>query len=135
MTSQALPPFGDLLRRHRLESGLSQEELAEVAGISTRAISDLERGARHRPYRATVTQLAKALGLADEDRLLFERSARVAAHALAGSDVGPAPREGTDDADGSPLPVGGFAGSLPVGSVVGREAEVSRLQTAVDTVL
>src|SRR5690348_8818505 len=32
--------FGDLLRRHRLAAGLTQEELAERAGLSARAISD-----------------------------------------------------------------------------------------------
>ncbi len=39
-------PFGDLLRRLRLAAGLSQEALAERAGLSARGISDLERGAR-----------------------------------------------------------------------------------------
>ena len=38
--------FGDLLRRYRTAAGLTQEELAERAGLSTRGISDLERGAR-----------------------------------------------------------------------------------------
>jgi class 3 adenylate cyclase/tetratricopeptide (TPR) repeat protein len=76
MTSHALPSFGDLLRQHRLEAGLSQEELAEVAGISARAISDLEREVRHRPYRATVTQLAKALGLSEEERSRLQLAAR-----------------------------------------------------------
>jgi transcriptional regulator with XRE-family HTH domain len=36
--------FGDLLRRYRLAAGLTQEELAEQAHLSPRAISDLERG-------------------------------------------------------------------------------------------
>src|SRR5262245_26240415 len=36
--------FGDQLRRYRVERGLTQEGLAEQAGLSTRAISDLERG-------------------------------------------------------------------------------------------
>jgi class 3 adenylate cyclase/tetratricopeptide (TPR) repeat protein len=76
MTSQVLPPFGELLRQYRLAAGLSQEELAEVAGISARAISDLERGARHRPYRATVTRLAQALGLSEEERSALQLAAR-----------------------------------------------------------
>ena len=76
MSSQAVPSFGDLLRQHRLATGLSQEELAELAGISARAISDLERGARHRPYRATVTQLAQALGLGEEEWRGLQLAAR-----------------------------------------------------------
>jgi transcriptional regulator with XRE-family HTH domain len=41
--------FGALLRVHRKAAGLSQKELAEVAGLSRRGISDLERGVRRRP--------------------------------------------------------------------------------------
>jgi len=62
-TTQALGAFGLLLRRHRAAAGLSQEELAEQAGLSRRAISDLERGVHRRPYPATARRLAHALGL------------------------------------------------------------------------
>ena len=37
--------FAALLRRHREAAGLTQEALAERAGLSTRAIAYLERGA------------------------------------------------------------------------------------------
>jgi DNA-binding XRE family transcriptional regulator len=47
-------PFGVLLYGHRVAAGLSQAELAERAGLSARAISDLERGARRLPYPTTV---------------------------------------------------------------------------------
>jgi len=59
----ALAAFGQLLRRCRHASGLSQEELAERAGVGVRTICDLERGRRTRPYRQTVGSLAEALGL------------------------------------------------------------------------
>ena len=36
--------FGDLLRRYRLAAGLTQEALAERAGLSSDAVSTLERG-------------------------------------------------------------------------------------------
>ncbi len=55
--------FADLLRRYRGESGLSQEALAEQAGLSTDAVGALERGFRKAPYRETVGRLARALGL------------------------------------------------------------------------
>ena len=48
-TPEARGAFGLLLRRHRTAAGLSQEELAERAGWSRRAISDLERGCIARP--------------------------------------------------------------------------------------
>ena len=63
-----LPPFAKLLRRYRLEAELTQEELAERAGISARAVSDLERGAKLRPHRTTVELLADALNLTTESR-------------------------------------------------------------------
>lgn len=55
--------FGGLLRAHRAASGLSQEGLAERAGVSPRAVSDLERGAAGRPRLATARRLAHALAL------------------------------------------------------------------------
>ena len=55
------PAFGGLLRRHRMAAGLSQEELAERAGLSARGVSDLERGARTAPRLETLRLLADAL--------------------------------------------------------------------------
>jgi len=55
--------FGQALKRHREAAGLTQDALAERAGLSTRGISDLERGARHAPRLDTVAMLATALGL------------------------------------------------------------------------
>src|ERR1041385_8303569 len=60
--------FGLLLQRHRTAAALSQEELAERAGVSRRAVADLERGARRSPHPATVRRLADALKLTDADR-------------------------------------------------------------------
>jgi predicted ATPase/transcriptional regulator with XRE-family HTH domain len=60
--------FGDILRRLRLSAALSQEELAERAGLSARAISDLERGIRQGPRPETLRLLAEALSLAGRDR-------------------------------------------------------------------
>ena len=57
--------FGERLRRHREAAGLSQERLAERAGISANAVGALERGERTRPYPDTVRRLADALGLDD----------------------------------------------------------------------
>jgi len=62
------PTFGALLKRYRLAAGLTQEELAEHANLSVRAISDLERGLKTTPRRDTVELLAEALGLSEEDR-------------------------------------------------------------------
>ena len=68
--------FGDLLRRQRASAGLTQEDLAESTGLSTQAISLLERGERRRPQRYTVRKLAEALGLEGQDLAEFEAAAR-----------------------------------------------------------
>jgi transcriptional regulator with XRE-family HTH domain len=67
--------FGELLRHYRVVAGLTQEQLAERAGLSVRGLSDLERGLHRAPHPATVSQLADALELAhaDRDRLLSTR--------------------------------------------------------------
>jgi transcriptional regulator with XRE-family HTH domain len=56
------------LRRLRDAAGLTQEELAERAGLSPKGVSDLERGKRRRPYPHTVRSLADALGLSEDER-------------------------------------------------------------------
>jgi transcriptional regulator with XRE-family HTH domain len=53
-----------------------QEELAEAAGLSVRAVAYLERGAVTTPQRETVRLLAGALGLAGAARAGFEAAAR-----------------------------------------------------------
>src|SRR5580765_3108526 len=64
--------LGETLRNHRRAAGLTQEELAERAGISPRSISGLERGDGVTPRRDTVALLARALDLVGADRAAFE---------------------------------------------------------------
>jgi tetratricopeptide (TPR) repeat protein/transcriptional regulator with XRE-family HTH domain len=71
-----------LLRSLRAAAGLTQEELAEAAGVSTRSVSDLERGINQRPRKDTARLLASALTLAGEDRARFDAAARGEARAL-----------------------------------------------------
>ncbi len=74
----AEPPvtFAGLLRQLRREARLTQEELAEAAGLSVRAVSYLERGVVTSPQKETVRLLADALGLIGPARAEFEASAR-----------------------------------------------------------
>jgi tetratricopeptide (TPR) repeat protein/transcriptional regulator with XRE-family HTH domain len=76
MTTGSAQRFGDLLRRHRLAAGLTQEDLAAQAGLSVRGLSDLERGARLAPRRETVQLLAEALQLSAAERTRLEAAAR-----------------------------------------------------------
>ncbi len=55
--------FADLLLDLRVQAGLSQEELADRAGLSVRTIRELEAGRVARPRKDSVRLLAEALGL------------------------------------------------------------------------
>jgi len=68
--------FADLLRALRATARLTQQELADSAGVSLRTVSDLERGAATTPQRETVRLLADALGLIGPERAGFEQAAR-----------------------------------------------------------
>jgi transcriptional regulator with XRE-family HTH domain len=105
--------FGELLRRHRLAAGLTQGDLAKRAGLSTRAVSDLERGVKSRPHPHTVHLLAAALGLEGPARAALQVARGQAAHADGGLPRG-----------GSPMP-GGNGRSTPL---VGRDEELALLE-------
>src|SRR5215218_1346239 len=64
-TAGAPSGFGEHLRTLREAAGLTQEELAERAGLTARGVGALERGDRRRPYPHTVRALATALGLSE----------------------------------------------------------------------
>lgn len=62
MQNPTLKAFGIHLRNLRLEQGLSQEELASLAGLHRTYIGGVERGERN-PTLVTLVKIAKALGL------------------------------------------------------------------------
>ncbi len=68
--------FAGLLRRLRGEAKLTQEELAEAAGLSLRAVSDLERGIHRTARKDTALLLAGALGMTESAAVLFVAAAR-----------------------------------------------------------
>src|SRR5918911_509574 len=100
-------PFGALLQQYRAAAGVSQEELAERAGLSRRGISDLERGERRSPHPATVRRLAAAMNLDPNDRAALVASAPPADPAEVAA----------EEPALLPLP-------LPMTSFVGREREL-----------
>src|SRR5262245_43333274 len=67
--------LGRLVATHRRRLGLTQEELAERAGVSVRAIRKLESGNVRTPRQATVRLLADAFDLADDARDEFVEAA------------------------------------------------------------
>jgi tetratricopeptide (TPR) repeat protein/transcriptional regulator with XRE-family HTH domain len=117
--------FGTLLRKLRIDAGLTQEELAETAQLSYRSISDLERGINLTPRKETMRLLAAALHLAGAQREAFEAAAR--GHVR-------------QDRQPTPGAVSGLAAAtrtLPrdITSFTGRESELRRLIEAASEVV
>ncbi len=77
MHKNYLPPgadyasFAKRLRRWRILRGYSQQELANVTGVSLKQISNLEMG-YHLPFPSTAEKLADALGIQTIDLWDFE---------------------------------------------------------------
>lgn len=76
MVAEPSVPFARLLRQLRTDAGLTQEALAEAARLSTRSVSDLERGINLTARRETARLLADALDLTGPARAAFEAAAR-----------------------------------------------------------
>lgn len=115
MTVASPGSFGSQLRALREAAGLSQEELAERARISSHAVSALERGTRTRPYPHTVRALTDALSVTDDQRA--ELVAAVPARRA------PASGRPTDAAPAG----GGWSLPKPATPLIGRDADVERL--------
>ena len=130
--------FGGLLRRLRDQAGLTQDELAEAAAVSQRAISDLERGINATARKDTAVLLAGALGLGGPASELFVAAARgraPAGEALAAAAEEAGTGAGSAAAASRTLPrdtaaftgragelgrlLAGLAGAAPGGGVVG----------------
>jgi len=112
--------FADRLRALRVRAGLTQEELAERAGLTPHAISALERGARTRPYPHTVRALAEALALSEAEEAELRAAVprrQAAATGGAVSDTAPSAAPGLRLAQ---LPV-------PATALLGRDAELAAL--------
>ncbi len=128
MAEQPALSFAELLRLLRSEVRLTQEELAEVAGLSPRSVSDLERGVHRTARKDTAGLLADALGLAAPVQAAFVAAARgraPAADVLAARDAAAA--------DGAAGASAAATRTLPrdIASFTGRESELAQLTAAV----
>jgi tetratricopeptide (TPR) repeat protein/transcriptional regulator with XRE-family HTH domain len=132
--TSAARTLAELLRRHRLASGLSQEELAEKSGLSVRAIGNLESGRTRRPHRGSVRAIADALALTQAQREQLDKASRQLAD-VSLADTGPL---GTGNADQQPQPAGSPAALIPrhlpagVPHFAGRAGEFSALTAMAD---
>ena len=126
-----------LLRRHREAAGLTQEALAERAGVSARAVSALERGVNRAPRPSTLGLLTEAMGLPPRNRAALARAARRGGPSRAlVPGARPSPAAGARPA----APVAGGLGAAggagrhnlprPLTSFVGRDRELAAVREA-----
>ncbi|MEV6415400.1 helix-turn-helix domain-containing protein [Kribbella sp. NPDC051718] len=102
----------------RVQAGLSQEELADKAGLSVRTIRELEAGRVARPRKDSVRLLAEGLGLRDGDALQFLAAA---GHATV--------RPVIAVADAAPTGLR-WRGTRPIpDGLVGRDDELAEIET------
>ncbi|HKN52716.1 MAG TPA: helix-turn-helix domain-containing protein, partial [Amycolatopsis sp.] len=59
--------FWELVAARRRAAGITQQELAERAGLSVGAVRDIEQGRTKRPRPAAARRLFSALGLSEAD--------------------------------------------------------------------
>jgi predicted ATPase/transcriptional regulator with XRE-family HTH domain len=126
MAAKGTSPFADLLRRYRRRSDLTQEELAERAGLSASAISQLERGLIVAPHKDTVQLLIAALELsADDAAILAEAVSRLrsiavdTARTALGAPTPPAAPAAHPERPPSTMP--SYRLASPLTSLLGRE--------------
>jgi transcriptional regulator with XRE-family HTH domain/tetratricopeptide (TPR) repeat protein len=113
--------FAARLAAFRRSAGLSQEELAKRSGLSTRAVSNLERARTRWPYPDTLSRLADALQLDDEAR----RKLVAAAGRRLARTVTAAPEDKLPPDDGRLVVPQQLPG--PVRHFIGREDELAAL--------
>ena len=107
--------FGQALRRARVAASLSQQELADLSGLTVNGIGQLEREVRTRPYPHTVRALAAALGLDQDAEARFLAAV-------------PSRRRATE-----PDPDAGVPTTFPRGTdLVGRTAESAQLDALLE---
>ena len=107
--------FGVVLKQLRQARGLTQEELAERAGLTRNAIAALERGRRQRPYPHTLRALSEALALPPAEREQLSALARAAGDAAA-------------------APASTFANALPAAltPLIGRGGDAAAVQALLE---
>jgi tetratricopeptide (TPR) repeat protein/transcriptional regulator with XRE-family HTH domain len=129
------PWQGLWLRQLREAAGLTQEQLAQRSGMSTRAIGDLERGQRRKPYPRSIRLVGAALGLSEiacDDLVARYRVALREGGKRGGDTAQPTPSMGTGlTHDG---PTGKAPRELPpaIAQFAGRAEELKTLDTSLD---
>ncbi len=130
MPASDRPPLKDVLRHFRLSAGLSQDELAERSGLSTRSISDIERGLRTSPHLETIRLLTIGLELSETERSALITAARPELHESQPHAEARPPEKESE----SRRLVGHISQSLPIPltGMIGRERELEDVAALIE---
>jgi predicted ATPase/transcriptional regulator with XRE-family HTH domain/Tfp pilus assembly protein PilF len=125
MASERPAELAAYVRRRRLQAGMTQESLAERAGLAVDTVGALERGLRRRLYPHTARALADALALDDAERVALTELAS----GRAKSGTGPLPTPAAPpSADSSSVNL-----PAPLTSFIGRPEDVADVATRLGT--
>ena len=69
--------YGEVIRQHRLELGMTQRQVADQCGITDSALAHIEREMRL-PSELVAGRIAKALALSEDDRKRFNAELKAA---------------------------------------------------------
>jgi predicted ATPase/transcriptional regulator with XRE-family HTH domain len=121
--------FGQMLRRFRVATSLTQEALADRCGLSADTIAALERGRRMAPRLSTVRAIAGALGLSESDTALLAGAAQSALEegVAKGSSFGGLGERGTDSAGVGPAVTGPVVLPARISPLFGRHTEIESI--------
>jgi predicted ATPase/transcriptional regulator with XRE-family HTH domain len=116
--------MGEMLKRYRLAAGLTQEALAERAGISPRSVQAIESGT-NLPYRGTLRRLSAALDISETERDALAMTAQ----RLLQRSSGAAPMDRADTRQTRHAVTTSLPGLAPLAPtpLLGRESELARL--------
>src|SRR6266545_7821430 len=126
---QENPSFGRLLRQLRLRARMTQEVLAERAGVSVATIAALEEDRRRRPYPNTMAALAEALELGPDERAALHAAVPLRGQALAPSTSAETTRPVALD---QARAVGRVRLPVPPTPLIGRDEEITAATALLD---
>src|SRR5690242_4423925 len=125
MTGTPHEIFGSLLRNYRRVAGMTQDDLADRAGVSAHTISNIERGIAHVARKETLNLLIEALALTPQQADTLLAAAR-AVHSMRASTARSAPSLGGQAVGGAAATYGRIP--LPPTPLIGRENEFATLR-------
>jgi predicted ATPase/DNA-binding XRE family transcriptional regulator len=118
--------LAEYVRTRRLRAGLTQEALAQRAGLTVDTVGALERGLRRRLYPHTARAIADALGLSDQERAELAGLAHGTPGVAGVPSPAPSPQAAAVGSPDTARPLHNLP--APLTRLIGRERELAQIQ-------